>query len=73
MLRLMGLPPRDRFPRVIVRRDARAVTLDFTGGGERRVVEVPLYTLDGDDPEAAQLRVAGRLRELGYAAELVVS
>jgi hypothetical protein len=71
MLRLMGLPPPGAFPDVAVERDAAGLVLRFGGGaGDERTVEVPLWTLEGQDPEAAQLSLLARLQELGYRASL---
>jgi hypothetical protein len=71
MLRLMGLPPPGAFPDVAVERDAAGLVLRFGGAGGERTVEVPLWTLEGQDPEAAQLSLLARLQELGYRASLV--
>ena len=71
MLRLTGLPPRTAFPDVAVQRDAAGLVLRFGGAGDERTVEVPLWTLEGQDPEAAQLSLLARLQELGYRATLV--
>jgi hypothetical protein len=70
MLRLMGLPPPGAFPDVAVERDAAGLVLRFGGAGDERTVEVPLWTLEGQDPEAAQLSLLARLQELGYHASL---
>jgi hypothetical protein len=56
---------------VAVERDAAGLVLRFGGAGDERTVEVPLWTLEGQDPEAAQLSLLARLQELGYRASLV--
>jgi hypothetical protein len=71
MLRLMGLPPVSGFPEVAVERDAAGLVLRFGGAGDERTIEVPLWTLEGQDPEAAQLSLLARLQELGYRASIV--
>ncbi len=71
MLRLTGLPPRSAFPDVAVARDESGLELRFGGAGDERIVEVPMWTLEGQDPEAAQLSLLARLQELGYRASLV--
>lgn len=71
MLRLTGLPALGTFPDVAVERCADGLLLRFTGAGHVRTIEVPLWTLEGQDPEAAQLSLLARLQELGYRASRV--
>ena len=71
MLRLTGLPPRTAFPDVAVERDEAGLVLRLGGVGDERIIEVPIWTLEGQDPEAAQLSLLARLQELGYRASIV--
>jgi hypothetical protein len=62
----MGLPPASRFPDVMLVQDADRVELRFAGAGDRSTVEIPLWTLAGQDPERAQLLLLAELRRRGY-------
>lgn len=64
----MGLPPADRFPCVAVAREPEGLRLSFTGAGETRVVDVPAWTLAGEDLEGAELALLARLQGLGFEA-----
>jgi hypothetical protein len=46
--------------------DADRVELRFAGAGDRSTVEIPLWTLAGQDPERAQLLLLAELRRRGY-------
>jgi hypothetical protein len=65
----MGLPNVARYPRATVTRYGDRIELVFAGAvGEERHIEIPLRLLaPGDDPEAEELRLLGRLGALGYA------
>ena len=54
MLRLTGLPPASR----------------FGGADETTTVGIPLWTLKGQDIEAAQLWLLAELEQRGYRARL---
>jgi len=62
----MGLPPASRFPDVMLVQDADRVELRFAGAGDRSTVEIPLWTLAGQDPERAQLLLLAELGRRGY-------
>jgi hypothetical protein len=62
----MGLPPASRFPDVMLVQDEDRVELRFAGAGDRSTVEIPLWTLAGQDPERAQLLLLAELRRRGY-------
>jgi hypothetical protein len=66
VLRLMGLPPPSRFPDVVLVQDEGRLELRFGGAGDTRTVEIPLWTLEGQDVEAAQLWLLAELRQRGY-------
>jgi hypothetical protein len=70
MLRLTGLPPASRFPDALLVHDGEHLELRFGGAGETRTVEIPLWTLAGQDIEAAQLRLLAELQQLGYRVAL---
>ncbi len=73
MLRLAGLPPVERAPRVGVSLEDDRLVLRFArvDGGATRL-DAPLFALgDEVDGEEAQLRLLARLTELGYAAVAV--
>jgi hypothetical protein len=70
MLRLMGLPHVARFPRATVTRHPDCFQLLFHGDEDSRRVEVDLRYIDeADDLETVELRLLGRLQELGYEVE----
>jgi hypothetical protein len=70
MLRLMGLPARGRCPQATVRRAESRIELRFRGPDCDEGVDVDLGLLgEGEDPEAAELRLLGQLEALGYAVE----
>ena len=71
MLRLTGLPPVSGFPNVAVERDGEGLVLRFGGAGAERTIEIPLWTLEGQDLETAQLSLLARLQDLGYRVSLV--
>jgi len=62
----MGLPPASRFPDVMLVQDEDRVELRFAGAGDTSTVEIPLWTLAGQDPERAQLLLLAELRRRGY-------
>jgi hypothetical protein len=66
MLRLTGLPPAGRFPDALLVRDVEHLELRFGGAGQTRTIEIPLWTLAGQDIEAAQLRLLAELQQRGY-------
>ena len=66
----MGLPSPARFPRAAVERRDDDITIEFTGPGGTRAMEIPLSGLDADaDAETEELRLLARLQELGYEVE----
>jgi hypothetical protein len=70
MLRLMGLPARGRCPQATVRLAAGRIELRFRGPDCDEGVDVDLRLLgEGEDPEAAELRLLAHLETLGYAVE----
>ena len=70
MLRLTGLPPASRFPDVLLVHDGEHLELRFAGAGEIRTIEIPLWTLAGQDIEAAQLGLLAELQRRGYRVAL---
>lgn len=70
MLRLTGLPPASRFPDAVLVRDVQHLELRFGGTGETRTVEIPLWTLAGQDIEATQLWLLAQLQQRGYRVAL---
>jgi hypothetical protein len=46
--------------------DEDRVELRFAGAGDTSTVEIPLWTLAGQDPERAQLLLLAELRRRGY-------
>ena len=71
VLRLTGLPPANRFPDAVLGQDDEShLELRFGGAGDTRTVEIPLWTLEGQDVEAAQLWLLAELRQRGYRVTL---
>jgi hypothetical protein len=70
MLRLTGLPPASSYPDALLVQDERHLELRFSGAGETRTIEIPLWTLEGQDIEAARLRLLAELQERGYRVTL---
>ncbi len=70
MLRLTGLPPASSFPDAVLMQDADRLELRFGGAGDTRTIEIPLWTLDGQDVEAAELWLLAELRRRGYRVTL---
>jgi hypothetical protein len=70
MLRLTGLPAVLRFPDVTLRRYDDRFELHFDGRGEMTTIEIPYFTLEGEDLEATQLRLLASLQQRGYRASL---
>lgn len=70
MLRLTGLPPASRFPDVVLARGPAGFDLRFGGADETTTVGIPLWTLKGQDIEAAQLWLLAELEQRGYRARL---
>ena len=66
MLRLMGLPPVSRFPDAVLVQAEGYLELRFSGAEATTSIEIPLWTLEGQDVEAAELRLLAQLRERGY-------
>jgi len=50
--------------------DADRLELRFGGAGDTRTIEIPLWTLDGQDVEAAELWLLAELRRRGYTVTL---
>jgi hypothetical protein len=70
MLRLMGLPARARCPQATVRRAEGRIELRFRGPDCDEGLDVDLGLVgEGEDPEAAELRLLAQLETLGYAVE----
>ncbi|MQA74167.1 MAG: hypothetical protein GEU88_07490 [Solirubrobacterales bacterium] len=70
MLRLMGLPALGRCPRATVRRSAGRIELRFRGPDCDEGHDIDLGLLgEGQDPEAAELRLLADLEARGYAVE----
>ena len=67
---MTGLPPASRFPDAFLIQDDGRIELRFGGAGDTGTVEIPLWTLEGQDVEAAQLRLLAELRQLGYRVTL---
>jgi hypothetical protein len=70
MMRFTGLPPATRFPDVALVRGEEHLELRFTGADDTRTLEIPLWTLEGQDIEAAELRLLAELQARGYRAAL---
>lgn len=70
MLRLMGLPPVSRFPDAALVQAEERLELRFSGAGATTSIEIPLWTLEGEDVEAAQLWLLAELRARGYRISL---
>lgn len=70
-MRLTGLPNVARYPEATVTRSDESILIRFggTGAGEQ-TMSVPLEYVGGD-AEAAELRLLGRLQEIGYRVERV--
>ncbi|MDP8939604.1 MAG: hypothetical protein M3N10_04810 [Actinomycetota bacterium] len=66
MLRLNGLPHISRYPEATVKRMEEHVEIHFGGRGDEQVMNVPLKYLDGEDEEAAELRLLAQLQQIGY-------
>lgn len=66
----MGLPPASRFPDAVLAPKAAGFELRFSGADETTTFEIPLWTLEGQDVEAAQLRLLAELRQRGYRVTL---
>ncbi len=71
MLRLMGLPAVARYPEATVTRYEEHIFVRFGGLGEEQTISVPLKYLDGEDEEAAELRLLAQLQRIGYRARRV--
>lgn len=70
MLRLTGLPPASRYPDAALIQYEAGLELRFGGAGDTRIIEIPLWTLEGQDVEAAQLWLLAELRQRGYRVTL---
>ncbi|MGF1471212.1 MAG: hypothetical protein ACFB50_05630 [Rubrobacteraceae bacterium] len=66
MLRLAGLPHVGRYPVATARRMEEHIEVHFGGRGDEQVMNVPLRYLDGEDEEAAELRLLAQLQQIGY-------
>lgn len=66
MLRLTGLPHVGRYPVATVSRTEEQVEIHFGGRGDEQVMNVPLKYLEGEDEEAAELRLLAQLQQIGY-------
>jgi hypothetical protein len=70
MLRLMGLPARERCPNATVRRGPGRVELRFLGPDCDTGLDVDLGLLGANqDPEAAELSLLAQLKALGYTVQ----
>lgn len=70
MLRLTGLPPASRFPDAVLVHGEGHLELRFAGAGDTRTIEIPLWTLEGQDVEAAELWLLTELQRRGYTVTL---
>jgi hypothetical protein len=70
MLRLTGLPPAGRFPDALLAHDDEGLELRFGGAGDTRTIEIPLWTLEGEDVEEVELRLLAELQLRGYRVVL---
>ncbi|MGN6871233.1 MAG: hypothetical protein ACTHMY_22795 [Solirubrobacteraceae bacterium] len=70
MLRLTGLPPASLFPDVVLVHDEQRLELRFAGAGDTRTLEIPLWTLEREDIEAAELWLLAELQQRGYRVAL---
>jgi hypothetical protein len=66
----MGLPPVSRFPDAVLGHGEGQLELRFGGAGDSKTVEIPLWTLEGQDVEAAQLWLLAELQHRGYRVTL---
>lgn len=66
MLRLAGLPHVGRYPEATVKRAEEHFDVHFGGRGYEQRMAVPLKYLDGEDVEAAELRLLAQLQQIGY-------
>lgn len=68
MFRLTGLPATARCPDATVFRRQDGLTIVFSGAGDSVRIDVEERFLGGADLEAVELRLLGRLTEMGYRA-----
>jgi hypothetical protein len=66
MLRLSGLPHVGRYPEATVKRMEEHIEIHFGGRDDEQVMNVPLKYLNGEDEEAAELRLLAQLQQIGY-------
>ena len=66
MFRLSGLPHVGRYPEATVKRMEEQIEIHFGGLRDEQVMNVPLKYLDGEDAEAAELRLLAQLQQIGY-------
>ncbi len=66
MFRLSGLPNVGRYPEAKVKRMEEQIEIYFGRLGDEQVMNVPLKYLDGEDAEAAELRLLAQLQQIGY-------
>ncbi|CAN5554015.1 hypothetical protein BH24ACT22_BH24ACT22_17560 [soil metagenome] len=66
MFRLGGLPHVGRYPEATVNRMEERIEIHFNGRGYEQKMNVPLKYLDGEDAEAAELRLLAQLQQIGY-------
>ena len=66
MLRLSGLPHVGRYPEATVKRREEQIEIHFGGRRDEQAMNVPLKYLDGEDEEAAELRLLAQLQQIGY-------
>jgi hypothetical protein len=66
----MGLPPASHFPDAVLVKNEAGLELRFGGAGDTRTVDIPLWTLQGQDIEAAQLWLLADLGRRGYRVTL---
>lgn len=70
VIRLSGLPSVERYPLATVAHVGTSLTIVFAGAKGSTRIDVPLDRLGPEeDEEAAELRLLGRLQELGYRVE----
>ena len=66
MIRLTGLPAPAVCPDVTVTRGDDRIAIAFSGPGHELHMDVEHRYLGDADPEAEELRLLARLREMGY-------
>jgi hypothetical protein len=59
-----------RFSEALRLRGEERLELRFGGAGETRSIEIPLWTLKGQDIESAELWLLAEIQERGYRVRL---